>query len=78
MVDKENTKNGKFVNSIGLLINGGLFLFFVIFIPGMGVDSWLVEPVTKWHKVLNIGIFYVLIMYCLDKFLDYISDTFDK
>jgi len=44
--------------------------FFIWFIRISNITSLIVEPITQWHVVFNIGVWFVLVMFCMNGFLD--------
>ena len=53
-----------------IIINGFLGFFFLFYIGKFGVSNLIFESEDKWKIIFNIGIWYVLVMYCFDKFFD--------
>lgn len=51
-------------------LNLFLFVFFLLYINKFSITSFVVPALEgeKWKMILNIGIWYVVVMYCFDGF----------
>jgi len=56
---------------LGMIINFFFFFFLLFYIQKFGISSFILQGVDSWRMILNICIWYVLVMYCIDKFFDY-------
>ena len=66
----------KFFEILNKGVNGFLTFFFILYIGKFGVSSLILEPINKWNMIFNVGVWYVITMYCLDKlFANYTKDT---
>ncbi len=49
-------------------IYGFFMIFFMIYIGKFGIANFILEGNTRWIHLVNIGIWFVLEMFCIDKF----------
>lgn len=54
---------------------GFFMFFFIIFTPSLGLSSFLLDPITKWHMIFNIGVWFVLVMFCTERFFEAAEKT---
>ena len=52
------------------LIYGFFMLFFFIYIGKFGIANLILEPTNKWKIIFNLGVWSILVSYCMDKFFD--------
>jgi len=57
----------KFFKIFNKGLYGFLAFFFILYIGEFGISSLILEPINKWNIIFNIGVWYVITMYCLDK-----------
>ena len=62
----------KFTDYLSLqgIAYGFFIFFFAIFVGKFGISDLILESITKWHIVFNIGAWFVLIMFCINGFSD--------
>lgn len=49
------------------IIAGFFVLFFIFYIGKFGISNLILSPDNKWRMIFNIGIWYVAVMYLIDK-----------
>ena len=52
------------------VMHGFFMFFFIIFMGKFGISNFILGPTNKWNIVFNIGIWFVLVSYCMDRFFD--------
>lgn len=73
-MEKNKTKLSDYFNMYGIMY-GFFMIFFAIFIAKIGISSFLLDPITKWHKVFNIGVWFVLISFCVNNFFNSVEES---
>ena len=53
-----------------ILLYGFLMFFFLWYIGEFGITNLVLEPITKWQVVFNIGLWLIIVMYFIDKFFE--------
>ena len=57
----------------------GFFMFFFIFYVGkFGIAELILDPITIWHIIFNIGVWFVLVSFCMDNFFDSAERTMQR
>ncbi len=69
-----NIKLSDFLNFNGIAY-GFFLIFFMIFIGKFGLINLILEPITKWHMIFNIGVWFVLVMFCMENFFNAAEET---
>jgi len=61
--------------NINGIVHGFFLFFFIFFLHVSNIRSLVVEPITSWHIVFNIGVWFVLTMFCMNGFIDSAANT---
>lgn len=56
------------------LVYGFFIIFFIIFIGKFGIGGLVLSPTNTWNIIFNIGLWFVLISFCMDKFFNAAED----
>ncbi len=50
------------------IVYGFFMFFFVIYIGKFGISDLVLESTTSWSILFNIGLWFVLVMFCMNGF----------
>ncbi len=64
---KNEIKISDYFNLQGV-VHGFFLFFFIFFIGKVELANLILEPTTKWNIFFNIGVWFVLVSFCMDKF----------
>ena len=56
---------------MGYSINLFLAIFFLLYIGKFGLSDFIIPGDNKWALILNIGIWFVLVDYCINQWMKY-------
>lgn len=52
------------------MVYGFFMIFFILFIGKFGIANLILEPISEWNILFNIGVWFVLVFFCMNHFFD--------